>query len=643
MNRLLRPTWKSLLLVMVGAIAMLGFPAWAGGAELPNILWITCEDTGPQLRCYGDDYAETPNLDRLAGKGLRYRYAWSNAPVCAPARTTIISGVYPTSTGSEHMRSEVETPPFMRMYPQLLRERAYYCTNNNKEDYNLKKPGRVWDDSSGKAHWKNRKPGQPFFAVFNITVSHESQIRVRPHTLKHDPSQVRVPAYHPDTPEVRHDWAQYYDKVTEMDAQAGKRLQELEDAGHAGETIIFFYGDHGSGMPRSKRWPYNSGLHVPLIVFVPDKFKHLAPKEYAAGGASDRLVSFVDLAPTLLSLAGVKPPEWMQGHAFMGKFDAPPQPFVYGFRGRMDERYDMVRSVRNERYVYIRNYMPHLIYGQHIDYMFQTPTTRVWRRLYDEGKLAPPKTYFWEPKPAEELYDLQADRDEVHNLADSPQHQAILEQLRQANKEHLLRIRDAGFLSEAEQHRRSAGTTMYEMGHDAQKYPLERIFGIAEVASSRKSDVLYQLQRAMKDEDGAVRYWAAMGLLIREPSAVETARADLREALKDESPSVRVVAARALGQFGNADDLDLALPVLKQLAPPDKNGVYVSMLALNAIDALDSKAAGLADFLKTMPTKDPSAAGRADGYVSRLLERLPGGEKKPPPAKKKTRAKRKPS
>ena len=297
------------------------------------------------------------------------------------------------------MRSAVPLPAFMKLYPQFLRERGYYCSNNNKEDYNLTRPGKIWDDSSSKAHWKNRAAGQPFFAIFNSTVSHESQLRVRPHTLKHDPAKVRVRAYHPDTPEVRHDWAQYYDKVTKMDAQAGKRLQELADAGHMEDTIIFFYGDHGSGMPRSKRWPYNSGLHVSLIVYVPEPFKALAPKEYAAGGWSGRLVSFVDLAPTLLSLAGLQPPEWMQGHAFMGQFATPPPKYLHGFRGRMDERYDLVRSVRNDRYVYLRHYMPHLIYGQHIDYMFQTPTTQVWKRLYDEGKLAPPQTCFWERKP----------------------------------------------------------------------------------------------------------------------------------------------------------------------------------------------------------------------------------------------------
>jgi uncharacterized sulfatase len=611
--------------ILAAGLAALSCPAAA--ADPPNILWITCEDTGPHLGCYGDAYAVTPNLDRLAAQGMRYRTAWSNAPVCAPARTTIISGVYPSSTGAEHMRSQVDMPAPMKMYPQLLREAGYYCTNNSKEDYNLEKPGRVWDDSSGKAHWKNRPAGQPFFAIFNITVSHESQIRVRPHTLKHDPTKVRVPAYHPDTPEVRHDWAQYYDKVTEMDAQAGKRLQELADAGLMDQTIIFFYGDHGSGMPRSKRWPYNSGLHVPLIVYIPQKFKDLAPKEYAAGGSSDRLVSFVDLAPTLVSLSGMKPPEWMQGHAFLGKFAAPPQPYIHGLRGRMDERYDLVRSVRNQRYIYIRNYMPHLIYGQHISYMFQTPTTRVWKRLYDEGQLKPPQTFFWERKPPEELYDLQADPDEVDNLVDSPEHQAVLKELRQAQREQAMRIRDVGFLSEAEMHSRAAGTTIYEMGHDPKKYPLEKIMAMADLASGLKPDVLPQLKQGLKDYDSAVRYWAAMGLLMRGKSAAQATREELRAALQDKSPSVRIIAAWALGQYGNDEDLDKSLPVLKALAPPDKNGAYASMLALNAIDALGARAASLRDVLKTMPAKDPAAVGRANGYVSRLLADILKGTK----------------
>lgn len=631
MKRTIRWTCRPLLL----AVLYVSCLSVARAAELPNILWITCEDTGPELGCYGDRYAQTPNLDRLAATSLRYLHAWSNAPVCAPARTTIISGVYPTSTGAEHMRSEVRMPAFMKMYPQLLRERGYYCTNNSKEDYNLTKPGQVWDESSGKAHWKNRQPGQPFFAIFNITVSHESQIRVRPHTLVHDPAQAPLPAYHPDTPEVRHDWAQYYDKVTEMDALAGQRLKELEEAGLADETIVFFYGDHGSGMPRSKRWPYDSGLHVPLIVHVPDKFRELAPKDYQPGGTTGRLVAFVDLAPTLLSLAGVQPPEWMQGHAFLGRFESPPQKYLFGFRGRMDERYDMVRSVRNERYVYVRNYMPHLIYGQYLNYMFQTPTTQVWKKLYDEGKLRPPQTFFWEPKPAEELYDLQSDPDEVHNLAGSAEHQGVLGELRQAHREHVLAVRDVGFLSEAEMHRRAGATSPYELGHDRQRYPLEKILDMAQLASGRDAGAVDQLRAGLRDADSGVRYWAAQGLLIRGSVAVTAARDDLHAALKDESPTVRIIAARALGQYGSAADLGPALGVLEDLASPEKNGAYTSILTLNALDALGDRAAPLTPLLKNLPQQDPAAPGRANGYVSRLLEKIVGLKPAKPAAKPK--------
>src|SRR5437763_13664617 len=217
---------------LIAALALLAFcpAAPAQAPKRPNILWITCEDIGPHLGCYGDTYARTPNLDRLAKRGVIYRHAWSNAPVCAPARTTIVSGLYPTSTGAEHMRSNTRLPAAFSMFPRFLRQAGYYCTNNVKEDYNLDKTGQVWDESSKKAHWKNRKPGQPFFAVFNILVTLESQIRKRPHKLINDPAKVRIPAYHPDTPEVRHDWAQYYDNITTMDEIAGQLLRELEEA-----------------------------------------------------------------------------------------------------------------------------------------------------------------------------------------------------------------------------------------------------------------------------------------------------------------------------------------------------------------------------------------------------------------------------
>jgi arylsulfatase A-like enzyme len=600
----------------------LPFASWTVAQERPNILWITCEDTGPQLGAYGDKYAVTPNLDRLASQGMLYRHAWSNAPVCAPARTTIISGLYPPSTGSEHMRSMTRLPAGMKMYPQFLREAGYYCTNNSKEDYNLEKPGQVWDDSSNKAHWKNRGPGQPFFAIFNHIITHESQIRTRPHTLVHDPTKVRVPAYHPDTPEVRHDWAQYYDNITAMDALAGKNLQELRDAGLADSTIVFFYGDHGSGMPRSKRWPYNSGLHVPLIVYIPEKFKQLAPREYAPGGQSERLVSFVDLAPTLLSLVGISPPDTLQGYAFMGKFEAPEQPYVYGFRGRMDERCDLVRSVRDKRFVYIRNYMPHKIYGQYIDYMFQTPTTQIWKKLHDQGKLTPPQDFFWNTKPPEELYDLQNDRDEVNNLANSPQHRDVLIRMRRAQQDLVLRVRDVGFLPEGEIHDRSKGSTPYEIGHDDSRYPLQRILDMAALASSLKPEALPALQKAMTDPESAIRYWAVCGILMRGGKAVEATRSGLTRALTDESPYVRIAAAQALGQYGNDADLRVALPALAQLAPLGKNSVYVSLSALNALDDLGGRAAGALETIKGLSGTDASVVERMQSYVPRLIESI---------------------
>jgi arylsulfatase A-like enzyme len=594
--------------------------SFSQAADLPNILWLTSEDNGPHLGCYGDEYATTPNLDALAKKGMTYTRAISNAPVCAPARTTIISGMYPPSTGSEHMRSMTSLPAQFKMYPAYLRKMGYYCTNNSKEDYNLKKEGEVWDESGRKGHWKNRPKGKPFFAIFNSTVSHESQIRKRPHKQVHDPAKVRIPAYHPDHPEVRKDWAQYYDKLTDMDSQVGAKLKELKDAGLEDDTIVFYFGDHGSGMPRSKRWPFFSGLQVPLIIHIPEKWKHLASSNYQANTKSDRQVGFVDLAPTLLSIAGMKPPSHMQGHAFMGKHEAPIQMYGYGFRGRMDERYDMVRSVVGKRYIYIRNYMPHKLYGQHVGYMFVTTTTQVWKRLYDEGKLNEAQSHFWKTKPAEELYDLEKDPDEVNNLANSKGHAKILSQMRQAHRAHVTKIRDVGFLPEGEIHNRSKGSTPYEMGHDNNKYPFEKIRSAADLASSMNKNELPAITKLLTHSDSAVRYWGALGLLMQEKSGVRHGKESLVKALNDSSLYVRVIAAEALGKYGSKNEIKLAVKVLGAIADPIKNGCFPSMMAMNAIDHLDDKAKSLLPLIQSMPRTPTEVDKRFQGYVGRLVD-----------------------
>jgi uncharacterized sulfatase len=593
--------------------------------KLPNIVWITSEDHGPHMGCYGDTFARTPHIDKLAKKGILFARCWSNAPVCAPARTTIISGLYPTSTGSEHMRSLTRLPSNFHMFPHYLRALGYYCTNRIKEDYNLEKNSKVWDDSSKKAHWKNRQEGQPFFAVFNSLKSHESQIRNLKVKLVSDPSKVRIPAYHPDTPEVREDWTRYYDIIALADADAGVILRELEEAGLLEDTIIFYFADHGSGMPRSKRTPLNSGLHVPLVVYFPDNWNDLAPTGYRPGGRSDRLVSFIDLAPTVLSIAGAQPPTWMQGHAFAGKHVAKAPEFLHGFRGRMDERYDLQRSLTDGRHGYLRNYMPHLPAGQHVDYMFQTKTTQVWKKLFDEGKLNPVQSAFWKTRSREELYDLAADPDEVKNLVAASmtrQTQDILERFRDAHHQHSLKIRDIGFLPEDEIHCRSAFQSPYELGHDAKKYPLQRILATAQLASSLTSEAPTKLAGTLKDDDSAVRYWSAMGLLIHGDAAVTRNVATLRELLKDDSPSVRVAAAEALGQFGAKQDVDASFKVLVELGHPKKNSIYISLAALNVLDRLGSKTRPVLATLRDWPTEGTPADHRAAPGIARLLAKI---------------------
>ncbi len=610
---------KALIPVFVGLMALAA--PHAASAAVPNILWLTSEDHGPHMGCYGDKLARTPNVDALAAKGMIFKKAWSIAPVCAPARTAIISGMYPSSLGGLHMRSMVSMPAGTKMYPQFLREAGYYCTNNSKTDYNLREPGQVWDESSIKAHWKSRPANKPFFAIFNSVKSHESQIRTRPHKQITKPADVRIPAYHPDTPEVREDWSQYYDKVSEADADAGKHLRELADAGLADDTIVFYYADHGSGMPRSKRWPCNSGLQVPLVVYFPKKWEHLAPQEYRTGGVSDRLVGFVDLAPTVLSLAGIEPPEWMQGHAFAGPHQTSPQPYLFGERGRMDERMDLVRSVTDGRYVYLRNFMPHVSQAQRVAYQFETPTTRVWYNLFAAGKTTAAQSLFWQvPKAVEELYDLETDRDEVRNLATVAEHQATLEKLRAALRQHLAEVRDVSFLPEIELHTRDPQKAPYDLARD--RYPFAMLLSVAELASNLQTPAVEELRSSLADQDSAVRYWAALGILMRGKDGVASHLGELEAALKDSSLAVQIVAAQALAEYGDDAARSRALAVLGRLAVPKDHGVLVAMSALTAIEALGPKAASLHAQIARINPNGPMPDKRYSPYVPRLIANI---------------------
>lgn len=547
-------------------------------SERPNILWITSEDNSPYLGCYGDPQAYTPRLDRLAAEGVRYRNAFANAPVCSTARTTLITGMLGCTAGLQHHRSRVAIPEQFELYPQVLRRAGYYCTNNTKTDYNLAKPGNVWDENSKKAHYRNRPAGQPFFAVFNIGATHESQVAPKPGktNFRIAPEDVQLPPYHPGTPELRRDWANYYDQLTELDTQVGQLLDELEQLGEAENTIVFYFSDHGGALPRGKRNIHDSGTRVPMIVRFPKRWAHLAPAK--PGQWVETPVSFVDLPPTLFHLVGAKTPENYQGRAFLGKQHGLDRDHVFLFRGRMDERYDNVRAIRNRYYRYVRNYAPHRPWGQHYSYPFRVmPGMGSWYQAFVNGQCNDVQARYWQPKPAEELYEIAADPHEINNLVGQPIQAKRLAALRQTLRSEIIAIRDTGFIPEGMFDRLAGDKTIYEYAR-SEAYPIERIVDLANLATDGKPENLPALIAALRDEHPVIRYWGATGCLILKDKSLK-AKDALVAALDDSWLDVAVVAAETLGYLGESER---ALATLDRVI---KNGNrYEALAALNALD-----------------------------------------------------------
>jgi N-sulfoglucosamine sulfohydrolase len=589
------------IFVVPGCIKAAKRPVVETSGERPNILWITCEDINPYLSCYGDTYAITPNLDKLAAEGLLYTKTFATAPVCAPSRSCLITGVYATSLGTQHLRSNVRLPKQIKCFPEYLRSAGYYCSNNYKKDYNFTDID-VWDESSQTAHWRKRKPGQPFFSVFNFTSTHQGQIngsdedffakyrsKLKPEE-RHDPAKVSLPPYYPDTPIVRKIWARYYDLITFMDKQVGDLLSRLKDDGLVDNTIVFFFADHGLGVPRHKRTLYDSGLHVPLIICFPGRYKNFSPLR--AGQKTDRLVSFVDFAPTVLSLAGLPVPGYMQGRAFLGGQAGPPRKYVFGAASRVDEVYEMSRCVRDKRYKYIRNYMPHLPYVQPSEYPDRADIMKELRRVVKEGTLTDAQKLFWQPaKPLEELYDIRNDPDEIRNLADSPRHQSILERLRRVHRKWMAATRDIGLLPEGQMHIRAEASTPYEIARDPDKYPQQRILEAAELVK-KGPELLPKLTELLEDSDAGVRYWAAVSLSALGAEA-EPGTEALTKVLNDEDPIVRFTVAGALCRL---DLCENALPVLSEGLEDQRETVVLQ--AAREIQSIGSKAQPIIERIK---------------------------------------------
>lgn len=436
---------------------------FAQSGNRPNILWISCEDLSPRLSFYGDSTISTPNLERLAREGVLYENAFTTAGVCAPSRCAIITGVNQVTTGGHNMRTlnngyaeqtglpksySIVPPPEIKAFPEYLRAQGYYCTNNSKKDYQFEEPPTVWDESGNNASWRYRRSDQPFFAVVNFMVTHESQVWVRKnHPLHVDPSKVPVPPIYPDTRTIRHEIARFYSNIIDLDSLVGVLLGQLEEEGLMDNTYIFFWGDHGDGLPFYKRELYDRGLRIPLLVRPPGSLK--------AGERNDRLISAVDFAPTVLSLAGIKPPSYMQGSAFLGTYKGKEQNYIYGARDRMDSEYDRVRAVRDKQFKYIRNFHPELPLYQEIKYRLQQDIMKELLVLKEMEKLNPVQMkWFSTRKPVEELYNIKNDPWELNNLANDPGYKTQLEKMRMEMDNWLKRVDDKGAIPEKELIRR---------------------------------------------------------------------------------------------------------------------------------------------------------------------------------------------
>ncbi len=434
---------------------------------VPNIILLMAEDTGIHQGCYGESYAYTPNIDRLAQQGRRYTQYLSVAPVCAPARSCHVTGMYPWALGTHQMRSKLLNPP--QLYTNALQQRGYYVNWQNKTDFNFTPPA---DFATETNCWLERLrtgtlPQQPFFLYRNFEVTHESTMWAQPRegehwgmaqtrrelmwmvpeAARHDPQHAPVPPYLPNTPEVREDIARYFDALTIQDAQIGAVLAALEQSPYAANTVVIYMADHGRGLVREKRWCYHAGLNVPLIVRWPGHIQ--------AGTVCTDVVSGVDIAPTMLSLAGVtaeQMPRHYQGQAFLGSAQPrTPRAIAFSGRDRMDEAFDRVRTARSSQFHYIRNYFPNIPYCQRNQYMENQLTTQVMRELHATGKLeGAAGLWMRRPKPAEELYDVQRDPHMIHNLAADPTQHAALAQLRHALDEHVQAVDDHGTRSERE-------------------------------------------------------------------------------------------------------------------------------------------------------------------------------------------------
>ena len=576
--------------------------------QKPNILWITIEDTSPQfIGCYGNKDARTPAIDRLASEGIRFTNAFSTGTVCSPSRSCIITGVKTYKMGTGNHRSNYPIPGFMKGFPYYLQMAGYYTTNNSKTDYNVANAGNftkeAWNESSGKAGWENRKPGQPFFAVFNFNDSHQSRTMTESYSwyLKnvldelHEKERIgenefEMPPFYSNSPEMRRQFARVYNSIKLTDNKIGALLAKLEQDQLKDSTIIFFYADHGEGIPRGKTNGINLGYRVPFVIWFPELYKHLSPWG-TSGMVTDELIDFEDLAPTLISLAGAKVPDYLKGRILIGKDRSKKTDHLVLSTDRSDNGIDLVRSVTNGKYMYSRNFMPFMPEARYIRYMEIGEIKQQMRKELAANQLNPLQKSLFEDRPAEFLYDIENDIWETKNLANDPAYKPILEKMRSQLKNEVLQARDVLFLPEYEIGLISKTTTPYEFRLDNKNYPLAEIYKAASLSGFRGKDITEKQIKLLSSTNKIVRYWAILGLRSQSPEDLKSFSESIIRAMKDSYPPVAITASAILYQVsGNklaeenlkkqctGANMDLALMAINYLLYVDRKQPFADVI-----------------------------------------------------------------
>jgi len=548
------------------------------GQDKPNIVWIVSEDNAAEhLKLYGGP-VEAPHIEALAAEGILFENAICTAPVCAPSRNTLITGMYPTTLGTENMRSEYPIPDFIHFFPYYLRQAGYYTSNNSKKDYNTVDQPDVWNESSNTASYDKRGKGQPFFAVFNIFDSHESSIFRDRSLIEDDILNVSLPPYLPNKPAIKKDFASYYKVLQDMDRKVGEIISSLKEEGLWDNTIVFYYGDNGGVLPRSKRFMYESGLRIPLVVRVPEKYHALVSNPSEKTNTAP--LSFVDFAPTVLGLAGIEAPDYFQGKSFLDVENSTDHEYSFAFRGRMDERVDMARAVRGKGFLYVRHFYPRKPYGSHIDFLWRAKSMQAWEDAFKDGELDSIQSAFWRAKPLEELFDLRADPHNIQNLATEEEYKSVLTEMRQALKDWAVNTKDAGFIPEPTREKVVSEATLYDYVRK-DGYDLERVIETAYLATQLDPSLLNEFIVRLNDQHAEVRYWALNGISNLRNGAKNVSE-KIIPLLNDQDPSVQIAAAEALYYSGKKD---IAIQTLADIAQGDN--LMASVYALNVFDGFE--------------------------------------------------------